>query len=258
VCLATALKTSSYDSDLYSKNLAFLFKPIPGDTKINPQDIGVQEHMQLTYQVAWPISLVVTESALAQYRTLFTFLLGIKRTTSVLRDIWSYFKVPSVRSQGDHRWLSLQRIRHEMQHFVNILQEYVINQVLDICWKEFRAKLETQQNVLDLNDLRQLHEEYLDHALRKCLLNKKAAPVQKIFQSIFGLILKFRMQLHNHPTNEPLSRSTYEALLQIQKSFQQYTQFLYQLLTKLSARNYQSHLQQLLLLINYNEYYEKM
>lgn len=61
--------------------------------------------------------------------------------------------------------IEIEMYRHEMQHFVDILQEYVINQILDICWKEFEghlAKLQTGE--LDLNDLRALHEKYLNKA----------------------------------------------------------------------------------------------
>lgn len=41
------------------------------------------------------------------------------------------------------------------------------------------------------------------------------------------------------------------------KSFNSQAKFLYNLLATLSAQGYQPHLQQLLLLINYNEFYTK-
>ena len=35
----------------------------------------------------------------------------------------------------------LHLFRHEMQHFVNVMSGYVVNQILNVSWKEFQEKL---------------------------------------------------------------------------------------------------------------------
>ena len=33
--------------------------------------------------------------------------------------------------------------RHEMQHFVSVMQGYVVNQVIHVSWEEFQRELKT-------------------------------------------------------------------------------------------------------------------
>ena len=42
------------------------------------------------------------------------------------------FRRLNICNQEQNQMIELELYRHEMQHFVNILQEYVINQILDI------------------------------------------------------------------------------------------------------------------------------
>lgn len=104
------------------------------------------------------------------------------------------------------------------------------------------------------------------------MLHKKAEPLANILRSMFGIILQVWLSLRSQPPDVPipatvrqvpfisfiavsLTNNHHQTLRNDRKKFQQRAQFLYQLLSKLSANGYQPHLQQLLLLINFNEYY---
>lgn len=56
----------------------------------------------------------------------------------------------------------LQLFKHEMQHFVKVIQGYIANQILHVTWCEFRARL---ASVGDLEEIQRAHAEYLHKAV---------------------------------------------------------------------------------------------
>lgn len=59
----------------------------------------------------------------------------------------------------------LQLYRHEMQHFVKVIQGYIANQILQVSWSEFTAKLATAS---DLDAIHRTHADYLNRAIFRC------------------------------------------------------------------------------------------
>ena len=53
----------------------------------------------------------------------------------------------------------LQLYRHEMQHFVRALHEYIANEVVTVSWHEFKADL--SRHLAGVDDLHQRHLTYL-------------------------------------------------------------------------------------------------
>lgn len=49
-----------------------------------------------------------------------------------------------------------------MQHFVKVIQGYIANQILQVSWREFTAKLAT---VSDLDAIHRMHADYLNRAI---------------------------------------------------------------------------------------------
>jgi len=65
-----------------------------------------------------------------------------------------------VGTRSDSRQLrQLQLYRHEMQHFVRVLHEYIANEVVTVSWHEFEADL--GRHLTGLDDLCQRHLNYL-------------------------------------------------------------------------------------------------
>lgn len=56
----------------------------------------------------------------------------------------------------------LQLYRHEMQHFVKVIQGYIANQILQVSWSEFTQKLNSAN---DLDAIHHTHAEYLNRAI---------------------------------------------------------------------------------------------
>lgn len=75
------------------------------------------------------------------------------------------FETPAALVKGAGRsvqFRQLQLYRHEMQHFVKVIQGYIANQILQVSWSEFTAKLATAS---DLDAIHRMHADYLNRAI---------------------------------------------------------------------------------------------
>ncbi|KAI7812260.1 putative gamma-tubulin complex component 6-like [Triplophysa rosa] len=214
--------------------------------------------LELRYKVDWPVNIVITESCLNKYNRLFSFLLQLKHMVWSLRDVWFHLKRTAlVKGAGRSvQFHQLQLYRHEMQHFVKVIQGYIANQILQVSWSEFTHKLSSAS---DLDAIHRTHAEYLNRAIFRGLLTEKAAPVMNIIHSIFSLILKFRGQLIAQPWELQQGEPVHPGFIAMQQSyntFKYYSSFLFKVVSKLVDKGYQPHLEDFLLRINLNNYYK--
>ncbi|ELK24639.1 Gamma-tubulin complex component 6 [Myotis davidii] len=226
--LRKALQYSLHGDSPLAANLSFALKFLPEAFVPNAPD--VLSCLELRYKVDWPLNIVITESCLSRYSGIFSFLLQLKLMMWTLKDVCFHLKRTALVSPaaGSVQFRQLQLFKHEMQHFVKVIQGYIANQILHVTWCEFRARLAT---VGDLEEIQRAHAEYLHKAVFRGLLTEKAAPVMNIIHSVFSLVLKFRSQLISQPWGPAV-------------------------VTKLVNRGYQPHLEDFLLRINFNSYYQ--
>ncbi|XP_069123682.1 LOW QUALITY PROTEIN: gamma-tubulin complex component 6-like [Argopecten irradians] len=262
--LNKALKSSMHADDPFADNLSFALRYIPRVLIQNAHD--TLDCLELRYKVSWPLNIVITDSLINKYSKVFSFMLQLKRTVWVLKDVWYRLKRDAMvhKAGGSPQFRQLQLYRQEMQHFVKVMQGYIANQVIHVTWCEFTEAL--TNDVHNLDDLHKVHADYLNKAIFRCLLNKKAGAVMKIIQDIFSLILKFRLQLVNaewrydkdtgQSLKLPESHSNFQSMVASYKAFREYSVFLFKVVNKLSIRGYQPHLQELLLRLNFNDYYK--
>ncbi|KAM8979020.1 gamma-tubulin complex component 6 isoform X2 [Sarcophilus harrisii] len=160
-------------------------------------------------------------------------------------------------ASGSVQFRQLQLFKHEMQHFVKVIQGYIANQILHVTWREFGNKLSSVSN---LEEIHRTHAEYLNKAIFRGLLTEKAAPVMNVIHSIFSLILKFRTQLISQAWTydggqQVAVHPNFALMQQSYSTFKYYSHFLFKVVTKLVNRGYQPHLEDFLLRINFNNYY---
>ncbi|XP_048659156.1 gamma-tubulin complex component 6 isoform X4 [Marmota marmota marmota] len=236
---------------LFEKYLPEVFAPNAPD---------VLSCLELRYKVDWPLNIVITENCLSKYSGIFSFLLQLKLMMWTLKDICFHLKRTALVSHaaGSVQFRQLQLFKHEMQHFVKVTQGYIANQILHVSWCEFRARLATVGN---LEEIQRAHAEYLHKAVFRGLLTEKAAPVMNIIHSIFSLVLKFRSQLISQawgPASGPrgAEHPNFALMQQSYSTFKYYSHFLFKVVTKLVNRGYQPHLEDFLLRINFNSYYQ--
>nr|XP_019567877.1 PREDICTED: gamma-tubulin complex component 6 isoform X1 [Rhinolophus sinicus] len=250
--LSKALQYSLHGDSPHAANLSFALKFLPEAFAPNAPD--VLSCLELRYKVDWPLNIVITESCLSRYGGIFSFLLQLKLMMWTLKDICFHLKRTALLSPaaGSVQLRQLQLFKHEMQHFVKVTQGYIANQILHVTWCEFRARLAA---VGDLEEIRRAHAEYLHKAVFRGLLTEKAAPVMNIIHSVFSLVLKFRSQLISQPWG-PAEHPNFALMQQSYSTFKYYSHFLFKVVTKLVNRGYQPHLEDFLLRINFNSYYQ--
>uniref|UniRef100_A0A2I2YL92 Gamma-tubulin complex component 6 n=1 Tax=Gorilla gorilla gorilla TaxID=9595 RepID=A0A2I2YL92_GORGO len=256
--LSKALQCSLHGDTPHASNLSLALKYLPEVFAPNAPD--VLSCLELRYKVDWPLNIVITEGCLSKYSGVFSFLLQLKLMMWALKDICFHLKRTALLSHmaGSVQFRQLQLFKHEMQHFVKVIQGYIANQILHVTWCEFRARLAT---VGDLEEIQRAHAEYLHKAVFRGLLTEKAAPVMNVIHSIFSLVLKFRSQLISQawgPAGGPrgAEHPNFALMQQSYNTFKYYSHFLFKVVTKLVNRGYQPHLEDFLLRINFNNYYQ--
>ncbi|XP_059916377.1 gamma-tubulin complex component 6 isoform X2 [Gadus macrocephalus] len=255
--LSKALQYSLHGDIRQAANFTFALRFLP-DT-FHPHAPDSLNCLELRYKVDWPLNIIITDGCMNKYNRLFSFLLQLKHMVWSLRDVWFHLKRTALVKGAGHsvQFRQLQLYRHEMQHFVKVIQGYIANQILQVSWSEFTAKLATAG---DLDAIHRMHADYLNRAIFRGLLTEKAAPVMNIIHSIFSLILKFRAQLIAQPWSSHQGETVHPSFIAMQQSyntFKYYSHFLFKVVTKLVNRGYQPHLEDFLLRINFNNYYKE-
>ncbi|XP_065699185.2 gamma-tubulin complex component 6 isoform X2 [Patagioenas fasciata] len=256
--LNKALQYSLHGDTQLASNLSFALKYLPEVFKPNAPD--ALSCLELRYKVDWPLNIVITESCMNKYNKIFSFLLQLKHMVWTLKDVWFHLKRTALVSRASNsvQFRQLQLYKHEMQHFVKVIQGYIANQILHVTWCEFGNKLSSVGN---LEEIHRTHAEYLNKAIFRGLLTEKAAPVMNIIHSIFSLILKFRSQLISQSWSFDAGKQmavhpNFALMQQSYNTFKYYSHFLFKVVTKLVNRGYQPHLEDFLLRINFNNYYK--
>uniref|UniRef100_A0A3Q3VXJ8 Gamma-tubulin complex component 6 n=1 Tax=Mola mola TaxID=94237 RepID=A0A3Q3VXJ8_MOLML len=254
--LSKALQYSLHGDTHLAGNFTFALRFFP--ETFHPHAPDSLNCLELRYKVDWPLNIIITDSCMNKYNRLFSFLLQLKHMVWSLREVWFHLKRTAlVKGAGRSvQFHQLQLYRHEMQHFVKVIQGYIANQILQVSWSEFTAKLATAS---DLDAIYRTHADYLNRAIFRSLLTEKAAPVMNIIHSIFSLILKFRAQLIAQPWDSQQGEAVHPSFIAMQQSyntFKYYSHFLFKVVTKLVNRGYQPHLEDFLLRINFNNYYK--
>ncbi|XP_035498607.2 gamma-tubulin complex component 6 isoform X1 [Scophthalmus maximus] len=254
--LSKALQYSLHGDTPLAGNFTFALRFFP--ETFHPHAPDSLNCLELRYKVDWPLNIIITDSCMNKYNRLFSFLLQLKHMVWSLRDVWFHLKRTAlVKGAGRSvQFHQLQLYRHEMQHFVKVIQGYIANQILQVSWSEFTAKL---AGASDLDAIHRTHADYLNRAIFRGLLTEKAAPVMNIIHSIFSLILKFRAQLIAQAWDSQHGEAVHPSFVAMQQSyntFKYYSHFLFKVVTKLVNRGYQPHLEDFLLRINFNNYYK--
>ena len=80
-------------------------------------------------------------------------------------------------------------VRNEMSHFCMNLQYYIMFEVLEEGWTEFKSKMEAAE---DLDALISAHDLYLDGVVEKALLGERSQALVRQLNLVFDLIMRFQ------------------------------------------------------------------
>lgn len=281
--LAMSLQKSSCERDDYKDRLFVYMKRI--ENNMTPSlipKIGIDSFnfLGLGYKVDWPISIVVTDGALKIYAKIFSFLLRLKLAVFSLTDIWCLMKdllnfnsqsryskafkqqeIQEPQSEMQHL-NTLTTVRHQVNHFVTTLQQYVQSQLSHVSWCRFTDSLKNK--VKDMMDLDSVHMAYLVDSLHICFLSDEMKVVASIIKNILQCALDLRScligtkgggQLEGFP--DKLSRVDISQVLAVKRVFENNLVDLH--MCYLTAPKHREFgIAQFWGFLNYNEYYSDL
>jgi gamma-tubulin complex component 6 len=192
-----------------------------------------------------PLDIILTPALLEQYNAVFHLLLQLRRAAAALADVWASFN--SARAK-DPRLHALQLFRHEMRHYVGIVQHFVVTQAVDACWRRLEEALAAGPQSVD--HVRRVHAECLEAMQRRCLLHDRGRPVMEALQRMLAIVIATREQIRGAPI--PLPPAVFERVMATRAMFARCGEFLYSILSKFGEKTRELDIEALVLQINFN------
>lgn len=186
--LDSALSQTRYDINI--DRLSFIVNNIP--EKFELHSPAVFNMLTMSYELDWPLNLILNPETMEQYKAIFNYLLKLKRIGWTLEECFQMLKevnkLHGKDLQKTQQFRNIQQTRHKMNHFVHCLENHVTRNVLQISWNAFAEDLKSAQSI---HCIYRKHTSYLKRVLFLCLLNKKSFEFQKTIEDSFRVILRF-------------------------------------------------------------------
>ncbi|EFC50408.1 predicted protein [Naegleria gruberi] len=193
------------------------------------------DHLLLHYDIEFPVSLILTPIMMGKYASIHALLLKIKRIDCSLLDIWTIFKVKT--RITNQRLKYLQLFRQEIQHFITVFKTFIFVEVIESSFSDFVKELLHQKDKdLNMERLLSIHQKFVDSLIKQCLLSTSAKPIMDIILKMFGLILKFKIQIENVDITD-LPDTHYAIITQTRKEFIDCALFLDSLMDRVALQS---------------------
>ncbi len=149
----------------------------------------------LEYNVEVPLTVIFNKVLLKEYQKLFFFFWKIKRIEySQVHQVWRKFMTFS-RAFGN-KYNNMRNViqrailfNQQVIHFINNLHNFLALEVLETQYKTIIEKL---PNIKKLDELIDLHKNFVENIISQCLLNQENSTLYKQIIQIFDLIVRFR------------------------------------------------------------------
>lgn len=261
--LRKSLKSSMCHVNKCTDNLSFEVVQKPGSF-LKGDGNQILDCLNLAYKIKWPLNIIVTQECHQKYQLLYSFLLQLKQAIWLLQQIWRQLKRDASINRVGHvrkstQFHQVQTFQHIMREFVRALQDYFVNQVLHLSWTEFQKALNS--NVHNLDDLHHVHMDFLNMSIKRSLLSSQASHVMTMIKNLFNLIKAFYQTLtsqswYRDPNEgDKIKHPNFSRLLKLYEEFTKYAKVFFKVITGLAQRRYEPHLQDLVLLLNFNHWF---
>ncbi|MBA0708905.1 hypothetical protein Golax_023986, partial [Gossypium laxum] len=217
----------------------------------------------LEYSVDWPLQLFFTKEVLSKYRTIFQYLLRLKRTQLELEKSWASVMhqdhADFARHHNDRmnhstsqprrqHFRPMWHVREHMAFLIRNLQFYIQVDVVESQWDFLQSHI---QNSNDFTELVTFHQEYLSALISQSFLD--IGSVSRILGSLMTLCLQFCWTIENQES----SQNTCE-LERITEEFNKKSNSLYTILrsSRLAGSQRAPFLRRFLLRMNFNSFFE--
>jgi gamma-tubulin complex component 5 len=141
------------------------------------------------YRLAWPIQMILSDKSIAHYRSIFTFLLQIRRVNQVLNTgrLVAEQAVDKGNNWDEHGLYFL--LRSKMIWFCNTIQTYLTTLVLVPGTSQMQHSI---SNAADVDAMIAVHSAFTKQILDEACLGAKLAPIHESFLDVLDLALKLQ------------------------------------------------------------------
>jgi len=217
--LQSAINSVKLD-EYYTSRLSFYVKDLSPEIKTAVNTLQILDCFTLRYRIGWPLNLILTEAVMDDYGQIFSFVLQLRLAAWAVEDAYVALKD---RGCSPH-WHTWHLARHSIYHFVHTLQSYVMSQLLTLTWSELMTDLKKRAHSLD--DLYEIHLNYIQRAKSRLLLTPKSASPMKIIRNALNLTLQFRSMLLTAVERDEPTPRLQSQLATISEKFHYYANFL--------------------------------
>lgn len=215
------------------------------------------ESIHLTYDVSWPMNIILHEESLNMYNKVFVFLLSVKQALWSLLDIDANelsqtLKTEVVQDDSDiveesleDKELKLHRIillRSWLLHFIYNIHNYFMIRVVQSTQIDLELSL---VECTDLDSILSVHNEYISKVHSRCFLHPSAAILK---ETVFK-VLKSANLLHKYCTQHVKDPSSTEyfimetsTLKSLEENYAKRHQFLATTLNSMTEKRHVPHL----------------
>ncbi|XP_060663571.1 LOW QUALITY PROTEIN: gamma-tubulin complex component 2 homolog [Drosophila nasuta] len=143
-------------------------------------DLTGLECFAFTYEVKWPVSLVLNHIAITKYQMLFRQLFYCKHVERQLCKIWKENSMAKKFSaQAAELYRSAFTLRQRMMNAIQNLEYYMMIEIIEPNWHVFIEKMTKVENV---DEVLNLHQDFLDLCLKNCMLTETSHLNRAIFK----------------------------------------------------------------------------
>lgn len=146
-------------------------QPLPDqETKItqDQKNLLVVESFAFSYNVQWPLSLILNKKSMACYQMIFRHLFYCKHVDRMICQVWRSNKVAKKFQFDDAQHYRMAFcLRQKMLHCVQNLEYHMMLEVIEPHWCIFMQRISKVNNV---DEILVCHSDFLDKCLRDCML----------------------------------------------------------------------------------------
>ncbi|OQV23379.1 putative Gamma-tubulin complex component 6 [Hypsibius exemplaris] len=164
----------------------------------------VSDYLGLQYDIEWPLSMIITPPLIRKCNAVFRRFLRVRGCTWALNDafiVLSEWK--GVENDSNRCLLSI--YRHEMAHFIRVLDNHLMDVAVSRPWIDLQARLTTSDCFETIRDSVAI---FLTQVYDLCIVDENQA--KKFFHmlnKVFELITRFYTQLYGESSFDNLQKT---------------------------------------------------
>lgn len=142
--------------------------------------------IRLSYKLAWPVQLIITKSTIIYYQTLFTLLLRLRRSATILITSSALLKSHTGKQPDDHEQ-AYYALRSRLLWFTTSLHSYLTTLVLTPEIAKMHAALQDSE---DIDDMIDIHTTFARRLADEALLGAKLDPIHQCVLDVLDLAVR--------------------------------------------------------------------